>query len=87
MLQAAFRYQFSTSNDDYGLRSQRRYEQEVATGEGDEYQAFYAGLNYHIYGNKLKLMAGAEYSELKDSVTRTNAYKGWTYFAGLRLYF
>jgi len=69
------------------LNLQKRYEQEVTSGSGDQYQAFYAGLNYYIYGYKLKLMAGAEYARMKDSADDGGDYKGWSYLAGVRFYF
>jgi hypothetical protein len=59
----------------------------VATGAGDHYQAYYLGLNYFLNDDKLKLMAGAEYAQMLDSVTDGGEYQGWTYLAGLRLYF
>jgi len=86
-LQLNLRYQLASSRDAYGLMPQSRYEQEVTSAAGDQYQAFYAGLNYYIYGFKLKLMAGAEYANLKESVEAGQAYDGWTYMAGLRFYF
>jgi len=86
-LQLNLRYELAFSDDDNGLNLQKRYEQEVTSGSGDEYQAFYAGLNYYIYGYKLKLMAGAEYARMKDSADDGGDYKGWTYSAGVRFYF
>lgn len=87
LLQLALRYQYSESRDAGGLQPQRRYEQEVATGDGDHYQAFYAGLNYLIHGNRLQLMAGAEYAQMRDRAGDTVPYRGWTWFGGGRLYF
>ena len=86
-LQLALRYQYANSDGDNGLQLQDRYEQEVTTGEGDRYQAFYTGLNYLIYGDRLKLMAGAEYSNMKDAANDGGEFRGWTYLAGLRLFF
>lgn len=86
-LQLAMRYQIASSNGNNGLDVPRRYEREVVPGEGDHYQAFYLGLNYQIYGNRLKLMAGAEYAQMRDQSGDGGDYRGWTYLAGLRLYF
>ncbi len=86
-LQLAVRYQYATSNEDNGLSLQRRYEQKVTAGEGNRYQAFYAGLNYFLYGHKLKLMAGGEYAHMKDKANDGGKYRGWTWFGALRLYF
>jgi phosphate-selective porin OprO/OprP len=86
-LQLALRYQYVDSDGENGLILQKRYEQEVTTGQGDKYQAFYAGLNYLLYGDRLKFMAGAEYSKMEDSANDGGEFRGWTYLAGLRLYF
>ena len=86
-LQLNLRYQLALSDHDNGLNLQRRYEREVTSGSGDEYHAYYAGLNYYIYGYRLKLMAGAEYAKMKDSADDGGDYKGWTYSAGVRLFF
>lgn len=86
-LQLAFRYQYADSNEDNGLGLQRRYEQKVTGGEGDHYQAFYTGLNYFLYGHKLKLMAGGEYARMKDRAGDGGEYRGWTWFGAVRLYF
>jgi len=86
--QAVLRYQFDFSNGDYGLKVQQRYEQEVVpNGRGDHYHAVYAGINYLIYGHRLKLMNGVEYSVMRDSAHDRDAYNGWTFLTGVRLYF
>lgn len=86
-LQLAVRYQYATSNEDNGLSLQRRYEQKVTAGEGNRYQAIYAGLNYYLYSHKLKLMAGGEYAHMKDDANAGGKYRGWTWFGAVRLYF
>lgn len=89
-LQLAFRYHYASSADDHGLNLAKRYEREVAFGEGDSYNSFYTGLNYYIYGNKLKLMAGLEYwdmDNIEDTDTDENSVDGWTFITGVRLYF
>jgi len=87
-LQAVLRYQFATSDGDNGLQLQERYEQEVVPGGlGDSYHAVYAGLNYLIFGDRLKLMTGVEYSAMHDSAHDGGEFDGWTYHAGLRVYF
>ena len=86
-LELALRYQYASSNEDNGLHLQRRYEEKVTQGEGNNYQAFYAGLNYFLYGHKLKLMMGGEYARMKDDVDDGGEYSGWTWFGALRLYF
>jgi hypothetical protein len=87
-LQAALRYQFAVSEGDNGLQLQQRYEQEIVpAGFGDHYQAVYAGINYLIFGDRFKLMTGAEYSEMHDSAHDGGKFKGWTYLVGVRMYF
>ena len=86
-LQWVLRYHYAKSSGFNGLLLPKRYEQEVATGTGDHYQAFYLGINYFLNDDKLKVMAGAEYARMKDSPGDGGDYMGWTYLAGLRLYF
>ena len=84
-LEAVGRYTHLESNDPDGLRF-GRYENRVVSGRGDEYDEFYAGLNYYICGHKLKLMTGLEYAEM-DGGEGGGDYEGWTWTSGLRLYF
>jgi hypothetical protein len=86
-LQAVLRYQYASSSEDNGLVLQRRYEQRVTEGDGNTYQALYAGLNYYLYDQKLKLMVGGEYASMKDDADDGGDYLGWTWFGALRLYF
>lgn len=86
-LQLVFRYQYASSSEDNGLHLQRRYEEKVTDGEGDNYHALYAGLNYYIYGQKLKLMLGGEYASMDDHANDGGDYQGWTWFAAIRTYF
>jgi phosphate-selective porin OprO/OprP len=87
-LEAVLRYQYAVSDGENGLQLQQRYEQEVVPGGlGNAYHAVYVGLNYLIYGNRFKLMTGAEYSVMKDSALGQDSFNGWTYLAGVRLYF
>ncbi len=86
-LQLVGRYSFAHSNGDFGVVGQTRYEKPVAAGGnlGDTYNAFYGGIQYFIYGDKLKLMAGAEWSRLESDAG--TAYDGVTLLTGIRLYF
>lgn len=85
-LQLVGRYSFATSDGDLGVIGQSRYERNVAAGgaRGDLYHAIYGGAQYFIYGDKLKLMAGAEWSRLDGPV---EAYDGFTLLTGVRLSF
>ena len=92
-LEAAFRYQYAGVSTDIGVprssgsRGLRRIalEEIFVTGNGDEYQAFYTGLNYYIAGNNLKLMMGAEYEDISGNPERE--LSGVTFWAGIRAYF
>ncbi len=86
-LQMVLRYQYAKSKESNGLLLPSRYEQEVATGAGDRYQALYLGINYFLNDDKFKIMAGAEHARMKDAPGDGGNYQGWTYLAGIRLYF
>ncbi len=62
--QLVARYQLSVSDDERGLRAQKRYERAAGMTVGDLYQAVYLGLNRYIVGHRLKLMSGIEYATL-----------------------
>jgi phosphate-selective porin OprO and OprP len=86
-VRAVLRYQYASSEDPDGLSLQRRYERPAVddggSTRGRDYHSLYAGLNYYIYGDKLKLMTGVEYSQMGGDAD----YDGWTFFSGIRLYF
>lgn len=86
-LRAVFRYQYASSDSADGLDLQRRYERvaidDGSSTHGRDYHSFYAGLNYYIHGDKLKLMTGVEYATMGGDAD----YDGWTFFSGCRLYF
>ena len=48
--------------------------------------AAYFGVNYYIYGHKLKLMAGTEYHHM-DGGGDGGDFDGWTSTVGLRMSF
>ncbi len=79
-LQAVVRFTYSTG-DEGALKPQRRYEGRAGSVAGDQYQSIYGGLNYYLYGHRLKTMLGAEYSSMDGSEDVL------TLLAGLRLYF
>ncbi len=93
-LQLSLRYHYAFSSDDYGLKFNKRYQQPVTSGQGDSYNSFYLGLNYFIYGQKLKLMGGAMYFTMDGvadadnmSSGATRSVDGWDFITGVRLYF
>ena len=67
-LQVVGRYSFATGDGPDSVVAQSRYEREAPFltdgGRGETYHAGYLGLQYFIYGDKLKVMAGAEYARI-----------------------
>ena len=53
---------------------------------GDRYFATYAGLNYYIRGQQLKLMSGVKYSYL-GGTPNGDGFDGWTFMTGVRMAF
>ena len=85
-LQAVARYTHIASDDPDGIRFSR-YETFATGGRGDEYNEYYAGLNYYLYGHKLKVQTGWTYVDMKDSANNGGEYHGWTWTTGLRISF
>lgn len=81
-LQVVGRYSLGFSDEDTGLAPQRRYEGAVGAGKGDVYNAFYGGLTYFFYEDKLKLMTGVEYSTMSGGKGQDT----FTFLAGIRAY-
>lgn len=83
-LQLVGRLQVATSTDPDGISLPNRYEKWAPTADskGNTYLSAYAGFNYYIYGHKLKLMNGIEYSTLGGG-----DYDGYTFLSGLRFSF
>ena len=89
-LEFVFRYHYAKGEND-SMRAAGRYERRLGEltdgGFGENYNSFYAGLNYFIYGQKLKLMTGIEYATLDDPAGDGGSYNGWTWLAGVRMFF
>lgn len=83
-LQLVTRYTYLQSDDPNGVRF-GRYEREVASGMGDEYSEIYMGVNYYLYGHKLKLQTGLQYADMNDTAADGGAYTGWGWTTGFRL--
>lgn len=86
-LQAVFRYQYANAGGAEGLNLQKRYERPTvddgAALRGDNYHAFYLGMNYRLCQDKLKLLAGLEYATMGGHAD----YQGWTVMSGIRMYY
>jgi phosphate-selective porin OprO/OprP len=92
-LQLVGRYHFADTDDNDGLMLRPRYEQQapaLPNIRGDEYHSFYAGLNYYLYGNRIKLMTGLEFASMKDHSSIDIAaenYRGFTWLSGINMSF
>ncbi|MES2706205.1 MAG: porin [Verrucomicrobiota bacterium] len=82
-LQAVMRGTLSFSDEDNGLSGQSRYERAAGGTAGDQYKALLAGLNYYLYGHKLKLMTSMEYANMEGGTGP--GYDGWTFMTGVRV--
>ena len=70
------------------MRARSRYERKSRAnqqGLGDSYNALYGGAQYFIYGDKLKLMAGAEWAWL--DATHRRFLRRVTLLTGVRFSF
>lgn len=89
-LQVLARFSHATGDGPDSVVAQPRYERAAPDlsggGRGDSYTAIYGGLQYFIHGDKLKLMAGAEYASL-DGGGNGGDYDGLTVLTGVRISF
>ncbi|MDR3406276.1 MAG: porin [Chthoniobacter sp.] len=86
-LEFLVRYQLAVASESNGIATLNRQQKTVGNFTGDAYNACYVGLNYYVYGDKLKLMFGEEYARLTGSTGTSAGYNGWTTLVGLRLFF
>lgn len=82
-VQLVMRYTF-LSGDDNSIRF-ARYESHVLPGKGDQYNEIYAGVNWYLYGHKLKLQTGIQYASMDDSKKDGGDYDGWSVVSGVRI--
>jgi hypothetical protein len=92
-LEAVMRYEYQGAENPQGASLNSRYAGRAEKkgdvildngGRGDRHQSIYAGFNYYICGNQLKIMTGIEYEQMKSQ--GTDIYDGWTFFTALRTY-
>lgn len=83
-LQAIARFTLLNSDADNGLVL-NTYENRVVTGRGDQYRETYLGLNYFIYGHRLKVQTGVQFEEMKDAANDGGAFSGTSWTTGLRI--
>ncbi len=85
-LQLVGRYTYLSSDDPKGIRL-HRYDNTITKPKGDQYNEYYLGLNYSIYGQRLKVQTGLSYADLGNSAKSRADYHAWTWTTGLRLSF
>lgn len=85
-LQLVGRYTHVRSDEPNGVRF-ARYENALTAGRGEEYDEFYAGLNYYLYGHKLKVQTGFAHVTMQDEAADGGAYHGWSWTTALRVSF
>ena len=83
-LQVVGRYTYMDGDGNDSIRFSR-YENALTGGRGDNYQEYYAGLNYYICGHKLKLQTGFTYTQMDDAANNGGEYEGWGVTTGLRV--
>lgn len=83
-LQFVGRYTFVDSDGNNGV-SLPTYENRVTTGNGDEYNEGYLGVNYYFYGHRLKLQSGVAFGDMQDRANDRGVYSGTSWVTGLRI--
>lgn len=84
-LEAVARYEVGDSDDAQGFRASSRYSRRNPIADdgdrGDEWTSLYLGANYYFSGHGNKIMAGLEFSELKNTdagdMENTTLYFAW----------
>ncbi len=85
-LELVTRYQLGLAEKSDGITTINRQESTVGKFTGDTLNSGYVGLNYYLYGQKLKLMLGEQYDDLTGGKAKTAGYSGWTTLVGMRMF-
>lgn len=80
----ALRYSLVSSNGDNGVRL-NRYESRIEEGQSNKNHEIFLGLNWYLYGHKLKWQNGVEYTSASDDAQDGGDYDGWGLTSGIRL--
>ena len=83
-LQLVGRYSFVNSDGANGV-ALPTYENRVTSGSGDQYTSGYVGVNYYVYGHRLKLQSGVEFGRMQDLANDRGAYSGTSWVTALRI--
>lgn len=84
-LQAVGRYTLVDSDGANGVRYGSYESSLVVSAKGDFYQEAYLGLNYYIYGHKLKLQTGLAFISMDDFANDGGEFDGLSWTTGFRL--
>ncbi|MCP5548795.1 MAG: hypothetical protein H7A50_15620 [Akkermansiaceae bacterium] len=84
-LQVVGRYTLIDSSGDNGVRYGGYESSLVVSAKGDFYQEGYLGLNYYLYGHKLKLQTGLAYISMDDDANDGGEFDGISWQTGLRI--
>jgi phosphate-selective porin OprO/OprP len=79
------RYTYLNSKDDNGVRL-GRYDKNIVSGRGDQYQEVFGGINYLVNNHKLKFQAGLQYAKMQDNANDGGEYAGWGFTVAMRSY-
>ncbi|MEK7953538.1 porin [Luteolibacter soli] len=91
-LQAVLQYQYASSPESQGLQLPSRYLRaehenplvDVDNGRGNEHHSLYAGLNWHLCPDRVRVMGGFS---LDDLTTRKSEVKAYTWQLAVRTSF
>lgn len=86
-LELVVRYQLGIGSKDNSITTLNKQEKTIGKFTGDTFNAGYVGLNYYLYGQKLKVMVGEQFANLSGGTGANAGYKGWTTLVGLRMFF
>jgi phosphate-selective porin OprO and OprP len=81
--QAVLRYTFLDSESNGLILN--TYENKIVSGRGDEYRETYVGLNYFLYGHRLKIQTGLQFVDMADAANDGGAFSGTSWTTGFRV--
>jgi phosphate-selective porin OprO/OprP len=82
--QIVYRFTQLDSDGNNGL-SLATYENRLVTAKGDKYQESYLGVNWFIYGHRLKVQTGVQFVDMDDAANDGGAFSGTSWTTGLRI--